>query len=90
LRRPERFTQFLNACASDARGRLGHEQDEYPEADFLKHVLHAFKEINAGDIARRCKDKRQIADQVRLARISAVKSCVGAFSWESSSEVEQH
>ena len=31
LRRPARLDVFLAACEADKRGRLGHEQDEYPQ-----------------------------------------------------------
>ena len=32
LRRPDRFEAFLLACEADARGRLGLEQRDYPQA----------------------------------------------------------
>lgn len=73
-RRPERFFQLLQACASDMRGRQGFEQNEYPASDHLMHVFEATRSVNAGEIARQCVDKRLIADRVRQARISAVKA----------------
>nr|WP_282450305.1 multifunctional CCA addition/repair protein [Microbulbifer sp. CAU 1566] len=36
LRRPERFEQFLESCEADARGRLGLEDREYPQVDYLR------------------------------------------------------
>ena len=36
LRRPTRLDTFLLACEADKRGRLGHEEDAYPQADFLR------------------------------------------------------
>ena len=71
-RRPQRFMQILEACASDARGRTGHEQDDYPQADFLQRMLLAAQAVNAGEIAQRCEDKNLIAERVREARIVAV------------------
>ena len=75
-RRPERFTHLLQACASDARGRTGHEQDAYPQADYLLRMLRATQTVNAGEIAQQCEDKNTIADKVREARIMAVERAI--------------
>lgn len=75
-RRPERFTHLLQACASDARGRTGHEQDAYPQADYLLRMLRATQTVNAGEIAQQCEDKSAIADKVREARIMAVERAI--------------
>ncbi|MCX7195179.1 MAG: multifunctional CCA addition/repair protein [Proteobacteria bacterium] len=75
-RRPERFTHLLQACASDARGRTGHEQDAYPQADYLLRMLRATQTVNAGEIAQQCEDKNAIADKVREARIMAVERAI--------------
>jgi len=60
-------------CSSDARGRSGHENDSYPQADYLLRALQAAQAVDAGKIARQCEDKNLIAEQVRLARIVAVE-----------------
>ena len=75
-RRPERFTHLLQACASDARGRTGHGQDAYPQADYLLRMLRATQTVNAGEIAQQCEDKNAIADKVREARIMAVERAI--------------
>ncbi len=75
-RRPERFTQLLQACASDARGRTGHEHDDYPQADYLLHALQTAQEVNAGEIAQQCADKNLIAEKVREARVAAVAKAI--------------
>jgi tRNA nucleotidyltransferase (CCA-adding enzyme) len=71
-RKPERFAQLLLACASDARGRTGHEQDDYPQADYLLRMLLAAQGVNAGEIARQCEDKSLIANKLTAARVLAV------------------
>ncbi len=73
-RRPQRFEQLLQACASDARGRWGHEQDDYPQAAYLLRMLAAAREVDAGEIARSCRDGGTIADAVQKARISAIET----------------
>jgi len=72
-RKPERFMQILQACRSDARGRFGHEQAAYPQADFLLRMLKAAQAVNAGEVAQQCEDKNLIAERVREARIVAVE-----------------
>ena len=72
-RKPERFVQLLDACASDARGRTGHEQDAYPQAQLLQRLLQEALSVNAGEIAQNCPDKSLIAEHIKEARILAVK-----------------
>ncbi len=72
-RRPERFMQLLQACASDARGRTGHEGDAYPQADHLLSALHAAQAVDAGAIAQQCSDTTQIAARIQQARVAAVE-----------------
>jgi len=75
-RKPERFKQLLQACESDARGRTGHQQDEYPQAAFLQRMLLAAQAVNAGEIAQQCADKNLIAARVSEARIVAVEQAM--------------
>jgi len=75
-RRPERFMLLLNACSSDARGRKGHEHDDYPQADYLLHLLSVARSLDAGKIAKQCTDKIAIASAVQQARIDVVKSTI--------------
>lgn len=75
-RRPERFAQLLQACACDARGRTGHENDDYPQAGHLLNALRAAQSVDAGEIARQCADKGQIPERVRQARVAAVQHAI--------------
>lgn len=75
-RRPERFSQLLEACAADARGRTGHEQDEYPQAAYLLDLLTIARKVDAGDIARQQQDRATIPSAVRQARINAIENSV--------------
>jgi tRNA nucleotidyltransferase (CCA-adding enzyme) len=47
LRRPDRFEAFLLACEADARGRLGLEDRDYPQANYLRQALAAIQEVGA-------------------------------------------
>ena len=75
-RRSERFTQLLQACASDARGRTGHERDDYPQADYLLKLLAVARAVDAGEIAEQCNDSSAIANEIQQARIKAIENIV--------------
>lgn len=72
LRRPERFAQMLLACECDARGRLGHADDDYPQKCRMTAALDAARGIDAGTIAKTCNDPAQIPQRVHTARVAAV------------------
>ena len=71
-RRPARFAQLLQVCAADARGRTGHEQDDYPQAAYLSEFQAAARAVDAGEIARGCSDSNAIPAEIQKARISAI------------------
>ena len=75
-RKPERFILILQTCEADAHGRTGHEDDAYPQADYLLRCADAARSVNAGDIARACADQNLIADKLREARIVAVEKII--------------
>ncbi len=72
LRKPDRFAAMLDACAADARGRLGFEDRAYPQADYLQALLKAAREVDAGAIAGATEDKAQIPQRVATARTEAI------------------
>ncbi|MBP8902212.1 MAG: multifunctional CCA tRNA nucleotidyl transferase/2'3'-cyclic phosphodiesterase/2'nucleotidase/phosphatase, partial [Thiobacillaceae bacterium] len=71
FRRPERFEAFLSACAADFRGRPGHENLPYPQADRLRGALLAARGVDAGGIARSARPA-DIPRAIRAARVAAV------------------
>jgi tRNA nucleotidyltransferase (CCA-adding enzyme) len=75
-RRPARFEQLLQTCASDARGRGGCEHNTYPQADYLLQLLAVARKVDAGEIARLCQDSGTIPAAVQQARISAIETMV--------------
>jgi tRNA nucleotidyltransferase (CCA-adding enzyme) len=75
-RRPERFKQLLQVCIADARGRTGHQHDQYPQAEYLLQLLDIARAVDAGQIARQCADSATIPLAVQNARISAINETV--------------
>jgi tRNA nucleotidyltransferase (CCA-adding enzyme) len=76
LRRPERFEQLLQACASDFHGRPGFETLTYAPAPLLRSALAAARHVDAGAIAAAAKEPQQIAAAVHEARVHAVKAAL--------------
>jgi tRNA nucleotidyltransferase (CCA-adding enzyme) len=77
-RRPERFNHLLQACATDARGRTGHENDNYPQAGYLLELLAAARAVDAGEIASQCADSSAIAAAIQRARVTSIEKLVKA------------
>ena len=74
LRRPERFAQLLDACASDFHGRPGYEKRPYRPRELLVSALAAVQAVDAGAIAAGCPDPSQIPARVYEARVHAVRA----------------
>ncbi|KAF1050351.1 MAG: Multifunctional CCA protein [Burkholderia gladioli] len=73
LRKPARFAEMLQACESDARGRLGLEEQPYPQAERLRRALVAARAVDAGQVAVGMKGNPEgIKDAVHRARVAAV------------------
>lgn len=85
LRRPQRFEQVLLACECDARGRLHHEDDPYPQADRLLVALRAAQAVDTQAIAQRVQAQHptarnlgpRIAAAIAHARELAVAQAIG-------------
>jgi tRNA nucleotidyltransferase (CCA-adding enzyme) len=82
FRKPERFSQLLQATECDQRGRHGASASfstaPFPQRDYLERALAAARAVNAGAIAQKVAERPQlIPEQVRSARIHAVKAALG-------------
>ena len=78
LRQPARFDDFLKACECDSRGRTGFENRAFPEAPFLKHLLSAVLQVDAGAIARQFSHPEDIKSAVFAARLNALQQVLAA------------
>ncbi len=77
LRRPERFEEFLAACAADFHGREGFADRPYPQADHLRRGLAAARSVDAGAIAQQVAPAA-IPESIRRARIAAIAAAITA------------
>ena len=72
LRRPARLDAFLAACMADKRGRLGHEHDAYPQADYLRAAREAAATVNAADFVAAGLAGPEIGKAMASARIDDI------------------
>jgi tRNA nucleotidyltransferase (CCA-adding enzyme) len=75
LRRPQRFEEFLAACAADFHGRAGFAELPYPQADVLRQGLTAARNVDAAAIARQVAPAA-IPETLRLARVAAITAAL--------------
>ncbi len=72
FRRPQRLEPFLLACAADRRGRLHHERDAYPQADFLRAARDSAAAVTAQPFLAQGLQGTAIGEAMRRARIAAI------------------
>ena len=78
IRKPGRFAEALQACEADARGRLGFEARDYPQAERLRVALVAARAVDAGAVALGLAEKPSlIKDAVHRERVRAVGRALG-------------
>ncbi len=79
LRKPQRFEQFLLACEADARGRLGLENRNYPQADLLRRIYQAASSIQARPLMEQGLGGLALAEALRQERLAAITEARQAF-----------
>lgn len=83
-RKPTRFDEFLQACASDFHGRPGYANKPYHPITHFQKAFFAAKTVDAGAIAFELRQKTQdpsalaamIRTQVRAARIAKISDAI--------------
>jgi len=76
FRRPQRLAEFLEACMADARGRTGHEDDDYPQAEIFTTALAAARQVRAADLADAGLAAEALGAAIRNARITAIHTAI--------------
>ena len=72
LRRPARLDRLLLACEADKRGRLGHGQDAYPQAGYLREANRAAAAVDAAHFVAQGLAGPAIGKAMTQARIDAI------------------
>ena len=76
LRRPERVEAYVQACECDSRGRLGLENREYPQAQYVLDAMEVVRSIKAQDLPPDIQgpDIGEMLIQRRIKAIQALKA----------------
>jgi len=72
FRKPARVRGLALACEADKRGRLGREDEPYPQGAELLRLHAAALAVNARDLAREGMTGPQVGEALRKARIQAI------------------
>jgi tRNA nucleotidyltransferase (CCA-adding enzyme) len=73
FRRPERFADFLSACECDARGRLGLEDRDYSQADYLRAAFAAAQAVTLSESEKQGLAGTAYGDKLRARRLAALE-----------------
>src|SRR5882724_1427615 len=72
FRRPERFSELLLVCESDARGRTGLEDNPYPQSEYLQRARDAAAAVQLSEEDRAGLKGAEIGAKIRALRLAAV------------------
>jgi tRNA nucleotidyltransferase (CCA-adding enzyme) len=72
-RRPQRFEEFLHACEMDARGRLGLEQRDYPQAPYLLAAMHAARAVAVQPLLEQGLQGAELGEALNRTRLQALR-----------------
>ncbi|MEO4048853.1 multifunctional CCA addition/repair protein [Pseudomonas sp. CAU 1711] len=73
-RRPQRFEEFLAACEMDARGRLGLERRDYPQAAYLRGAMQAARAVAVQPLLEKGLKDAELGEALRRERLQALKA----------------
>lgn len=71
LRNPERVVMFAQTCECDARGRLGLEDQAYPQKDYILQAMEIVRKIKAHHLPEHIKGS-EIGEALIQKRIDAL------------------
>jgi tRNA nucleotidyltransferase (CCA-adding enzyme) len=76
-RKPEQFDDMLLACECDARGRLGLENEPYPQATRLRQMLKLARAVDTAEVAQQASSMGKmgpaIGAAIHNARVQALE-----------------
>lgn len=74
FRRPQRFAEFVAACEMDARGRLGLEQRDYPQAVYLLGAAEAARQVPVKPLLEKGFKGAELGEELNRERLQALKA----------------
>ncbi|MDP3611171.1 MAG: multifunctional CCA addition/repair protein [Rubrivivax sp.] len=83
IRRPDRFAAVLLACACDARGRTGLQDQPYPPAQRLPGLLQAALQVDTATVAANASQRGHagpdIGQAIRAERVHRIQQALDAM-----------
>lgn len=73
-RRPQRFEEFIIACEMDARGRLGFEDRDYPQAAYLQGAMQAARAVAVQPLLEQGIQGAELGEALKRERLKALKA----------------
>ncbi|MEW6982406.1 multifunctional CCA addition/repair protein [Colwelliaceae bacterium 6471] len=71
-RKVEEFDDFILACKADFNGRLGLEQQPYPQEKYLRDCANAARRVTATEFVEQGLQGKAIKDAMNHARLDAI------------------
>lgn len=79
FRQPQRLEDFLLACTADSRGRTGHEDSAYPQADLFRAAFEAASNVDTKALVAEGLQGNEIRERLWSLRLTAVSAARTAF-----------
>lgn len=76
MRRPQRFADFIAASEMDARGRLGLEDRDYPQADYLRNAAQVLRAVDVKPLLEQGLQGAELGLALTAARQQALHTYV--------------
>ncbi len=73
-RRPQRFEEFIAASEMDARGRLGLERRDYPQAAYLRGAAEAARAVRVQPLLEKGLKGAELGAALNQQRLAALKA----------------
>ncbi|GAB3392803.1 multifunctional CCA addition/repair protein [Azotobacter armeniacus] len=87
-RRPQRFEEFIAACEMDARGRLGLERRDYPQADYLRGAAAAVRAVTVQPLLEKGLEGAALGEALKHERLRALKTYKASAQDEKAEQTE--
>lgn len=76
MRRPQRFADFIAASAMDSRGRLGLEDRDYPQAEYLRQAAEVVRAVDVKPLLEQGLQGADLGLALTAARQQALQTYV--------------
>ena len=80
LRNPNILDSFGNACESDAKGRTGFENNDYPQTEYLKHCFSFVASVKSQQFVDKGIKGKALGEAIEEARIMKISEAKALYT----------